>query len=230
MAEPGVSVVVPVHAGERFLPAALDSVAGQTHPPLETIVVDDGSPDASAALAADRAGVRVVRQEHAGVAAARNAGARLARGTLLAFLDQDDLWHPEKLARQVVALDAAPQAAVALCHAHMVLDPGVPQPDWFPDEWLTEPQAGWIPSAWLVRREAFDRVGPFDEGYEIACDSDWLARLKDLGMSTTMLDEPLLRWRVHGANGSYDRTTMQRELVEVLRRSVRRQREGARAG
>ncbi|HEX5852076.1 MAG TPA: glycosyltransferase, partial [Solirubrobacteraceae bacterium] len=88
--QPSVSVIVPVYMGERFLADALDSVAAQTYAPLETIVVDDGSPDRSAEIAAGRPGVRLIRQKNQGVAAARNAGLAAARGELLAFLDQDD--------------------------------------------------------------------------------------------------------------------------------------------
>jgi hypothetical protein len=81
-----------------------------------------------------------------------------------------------------------------------------------------------------VRRTAFDRVGPFDEGLVTAGDADWIARFKDAAGRFVMLDEPLVRWRVHGANGSYDRGTMQRELLHVLRRSSIRQREARRVG
>src|SRR5271168_2771000 len=103
-AQPLVSVVVPVFAGERFVGDALDSVAVQTYPHVETIVVDDGSPDRSVEVASSRSGVRVLRERHRGVAAARNAGLAAARGELVAFLDQDDLWRPSKLALQVALL------------------------------------------------------------------------------------------------------------------------------
>jgi glycosyltransferase involved in cell wall biosynthesis len=227
--EPLVSAVIPVHRGERFLPAALDSVAAQTHPNVETIVVDDGSPDASADLAEGRPGVTVLRRPRGGVAAARNAGIAVARGEFIALLDQDDEWLPDRLARQLAALREHPAADVALCHMHMALASGTEQPEWFPDAWLEAPQPGWVPSAWLVRRRAFDAVGPFDETLEIACDADWLARLKDAGGTSVMLDDVLVRWVVHGANGSYDRETMLRELMGVMRRTAARQREAARA-
>jgi glycosyltransferase involved in cell wall biosynthesis len=221
---PTISVIVPVYKGERFLADALDSVAAQTYAPLETIVVDDGSPDASAEIAASRPGVRLVRQSNQGVAAARNAGLAVARGELLAFLDQDDEWLPDKLALQVAHLLEHPDVAIVLTHMLHVLLEGTPRPGWFRPNWLSEPQQGFTPSVWLVRREAFELVGSFDTGYEVACDSDWLARAKDAGLRQAMLEDALVRWRVHGANGTYDQETMRREMLSMVRRSAARQR------
>jgi len=223
--EPLVSVIVPVFAGERFLGDALGTVLAQTYPRIETIVVDDGSPDRSAEIAAAREGVRVLREPHRGVAAARNAGLSAARGELIAFLDQDDLWHAHKLAAQVAALSARPQLAIVFTHMEITLLPGTPRPDWCESVWLTAPTPGFVPSTWMVRREAFERVGSFDTSYAIACDSDWLTRAKDEGLASEMLAQALVRWRVHGGNGTYDQTTMRRETLRMLRGTARRQRE-----
>ncbi|MGF7213252.1 glycosyltransferase involved in cell wall biosynthesis [Skermanella aerolata] len=100
-----VSVIIPAYNAERFLPATLRSAQFQTYPNLEILIVDDGSTDgttglADAAASADRR-IRVLRRSNAGVAAARNAGIEVARGRFIAPLDADDLWHPEKIARQV---------------------------------------------------------------------------------------------------------------------------------
>jgi glycosyltransferase involved in cell wall biosynthesis len=227
-AQPLVSVVVPVFAGERFLGEALDSIAGQTYPRVETIVVDDGSPDASAEIASARRGVRVLREPHRGVAAARNAGLSDARGELVAFLDQDDLWQPSKLALQVSLLAQRPELDIALSHVEMVLLAGVSRPSWL--TWLTDQQPGYLPSTWLVRREAFDTVGLFDTSYRVACDADWLARAKDAGLASGMLEQTLVRWRIHDANGSYDEATMRRETFRVLRATAERQREAGHVG
>jgi glycosyltransferase involved in cell wall biosynthesis len=225
--QPTVSVIVPVYKGERFLDEALESVAAQTYAPLETIVVDDGSPDRCAEIAAGRPGVRVVRQSNQGVASARNAGLAEARGELVAFLDQDDQWLAQKLALQVSYLFEHPDVAVVLTHMELVLLDGTPRPPWFRPNWLDEPQPGFTPSVWLVRREAFERVGPFDTGYEVACDSDWLARAKDVGLLQAMLADVLVRWRVHGANGTYDQDTMRREMLSMVRASAARQRQAS---
>ena len=221
-----VSVVVPVHRGERFLGAALESVASQTCPVLETIVVIDGSTDASAEIAS-AAGARVLVRERGGVASARNAGVRAASGSLIAFLDQDDVWQPQKLERQLQRMRSLPPVDIVLCHMEAQLMRGTPRPEWLPGAWERAPQAAFVPSAWLARKALFDEVGPFDEQLEIACDADWLARAKDCGGAVDILPDSLLRWRVHGSNASYDRVTMERELLCMLRRTAGRQRQAA---
>lgn len=100
-----VSAVVPCYNGARFLRETLESALAQTHPPLEVIVVDDGSTDDSAAIAASLGPpVRVIRQANQGESVARNRGIDEACGDWLAFLDADDLWHPRKLAAQLAAV------------------------------------------------------------------------------------------------------------------------------
>jgi glycosyltransferase involved in cell wall biosynthesis len=222
---PLVSVVVPAYAGERFLGEALDSVAAQTYSRVETIVVDDGSPDRCAQIAAARPGVRVLREPHRGVAAARNTGVAAAAGELIAFLDQDDLWEPAKLDRQVALLGERPELDIALTRVEMMLSAGTARPPWL--TWLTAQQPGYLPSTWLVRREAFERVGIFDTTYRIACDADWLARAKDDGLINAMLPEVLVRWRIHDTNGSYDQATMRSETFRMLRETAARQRGAA---
>src|SRR6185503_2024667 len=107
-----VSAVIPAYQAAAFLADAVESVLAQTEPVGEIVVVDDGSTDGTAAVAAsfgDR--VRYVRQENQGVAAARNRGVAEARGRLVAFLDADDTWEPEKTARQLAHLRAHPDYA-----------------------------------------------------------------------------------------------------------------------
>ena len=101
-----ISVVIPAYKAERCLARAIESVLAQTLPAAEVIVVDDGSRDATAAVAG-RFGdpVRVIRQENAGPAAARNHGVREACSAWIAFLDADDAWLPEKLERQSAYCD-----------------------------------------------------------------------------------------------------------------------------
>jgi Glycosyl transferase family 2 len=107
--EPTITVVVPLHNGAAFLGETLDSLAGQTVQPAEVIVVDDGSTDDGAELAARHSlSPRVVAQEQAGVAAARNRGALAARSRYVAFLDQDDLWLPWRHERLLSFLEQNP--------------------------------------------------------------------------------------------------------------------------
>lgn len=105
------SVVIAVYNGERTLKRAIDSVLAQTWPAREIIVVDDGSTDASAAIASNYGPpVRVLRQANRGVSAARNAGVAAASGDWIAFLDADDYYYPHRLQRAAEAIERFPQA------------------------------------------------------------------------------------------------------------------------
>jgi glycosyltransferase involved in cell wall biosynthesis len=117
---PLVTALVTFHNQARFVRPALDSVLGQSYPRLETVVVDDGSTDGTAAECArygDR--IRVISRENGGVALARNTGLQAARGNYIAHLDGDDVWHPEKIARQVDAALRHPGAGMVIADGHV---------------------------------------------------------------------------------------------------------------
>jgi glycosyltransferase involved in cell wall biosynthesis len=117
-ASPLVSAVIPVYNGRNYLRQAIESVLHQTYQPIELVVVDDGSTDDSReVLASYGERLSVICQPNRGVASARNAGIRAARGEWVAFLDQDDWWMPEKIERQVRA--AAADEAIGLVHADL---------------------------------------------------------------------------------------------------------------
>lgn len=107
----GICVVVPLYNGARYVAETLRAVAGQTRPVDQVVVVDDGSTDDGLSLAAASGlAVEVIQQEHLGVAVARNRGLAAARTRWVAFLDQDDLWHPQRVERLLGWLDAHPEA------------------------------------------------------------------------------------------------------------------------
>jgi len=205
---PKVSVVVPVYNGERYLTEALDSILAQTFQSFEVICIDDGSTDGSLAILEgflDR--VTLVRQTNAGQGAARNVGARIANGTYLAFLDQDDRWYPHKLERQAAMLDAHSDAVLVHCNSDRMdkngrtLLIGATQAERITA--LASPLGRLIgevlvlPSAMMVRREAFERAGMFDpllRGFE---DFDLCARLKREGRFLFQ-EESGMCYRLHG--------------------------------
>ena len=125
-----VSIVIPVYNGERFLGATLTSALAQTYDPVEVIIVDDGSTDGTATLIAAKATtdnrIRFFQTQNLGAAKARNFGISKARGKLIAPLDADDLWHPEKIARQVKLLRELP-APVGLVYCWSI---DIDENDW----------------------------------------------------------------------------------------------------
>jgi glycosyltransferase involved in cell wall biosynthesis len=222
MREPLVSVVVPVYRGQRFLAAALDSVDAQTYRHVELIVVDDGSDDASAEIADAHAGARVLREPHRGVSAARNAGIAVAQGELVAFLDADDEWMPQKLERQIALMCARPEVAIVHTYVMTFFAPGTPLPPWLPADWRTVAQPRYCPSNWLVRRDAFAQIGLFDESFTTAEEYDWLARARKAGLESAMLEDALVRWRLHEANVSHQQAEIRRGIMRMLRSNITR--------
>jgi glycosyltransferase involved in cell wall biosynthesis len=213
-----VSVVVPVRDGERLLGAALESIAAQTRPPEEVVVVDDGSKDGSAALAAAH-GARVERQAPAGQAAARNRGIALARGDTIAFLDADDLWPPDALERQAAALAARPEADLVFGRVRELREDGGDAPS------LGPPQPGMLFGAMLARRGVFDRVGPLATQWRVGELMEWLLRAREAGVREVATEHVVLHRRVHDANLSR-RADTRIDHVRILRQALARRRAG----
>jgi glycosyltransferase involved in cell wall biosynthesis len=209
-----IAVIVPVHDGERYLEPALRSLLEQTRPPDELIVVDNGSRDRSAAIA-EALGARVLRQANLGPAVARNVGARAARAGLLGFLDADDLAMPRRLERQAAALGPGVDAVIGQVEAFA--EPGAEHYGF-----AAGVRAGYNPGALLIRREAFEALGGFDESLGLAEVVDFFARLRDLRLR--MLDEVVLRRRIHGANSTLSDPTLHAGYLEAARRAIVRRR------
>jgi glycosyltransferase involved in cell wall biosynthesis len=196
-----ISVVLPVCNGERFLAEALLALRRQSLPAAEVIAVDDGSTDGSAAVLAAFPEVRVVRQPNAGCAVARNRGVALATHETMAFLDQDDVWHPQRLERSAAVLASDPAIGFVVCATENFLTPGLDEaPNWLDPRMLDVPQHGFATCALIVRRATLDVVGPFDPSQVPIDDSEWLVRALDLGIRYVHLSDVLVRHRIHEHN------------------------------
>jgi hypothetical protein len=207
VAHPGVSVLTPVYNGEAYLAEALRSALAQSHAPLELIVVDDGSTDASAEIAASH-GARVIRQPNAGTAAAVNAARAAARGDVLALLDADDRWPPDKLARQLEALGDA-----GLLYGDMTVIDGegaVVRESWLDLVWDGEPPSGSrcfgtllaanaaTQSSILLRADLSRRLGPIPSHLRAA--DWWLALSAARAGAIAYLPQPRTGYRFHDGN------------------------------
>jgi len=223
-----VSVVIPVFNGARYLAEAIRSVLGQTEPPGEILVVDDGSTDASAEVARSFGlAVDCITQSHAGLSSALNRGIERARGSLLAFLDADDLWLERKLCLQLDALAADEAFEAVLAHVEQFvspeLDPGVvpgipPGGRWMP---------GWVLGSMLIRTEAFHRVGAFDLRWRVGSFVDWYLRAQDAGLRATMLTDVLLRRRLHTDNLGIRERGSRGDYARILKHALDRRRQAA---
>ena len=213
-----VSVVMAVRDGERHLAEALASVRAQTVAPLEVLLVDGGSRDATRAIAQAH-GARVLEQEGDTLADAYNTGVAAARGEVVAFLSHDDVWLPPKLELQLRALESAD---ACVCHAEFFLD-GEPPPGFRP-ELLDGPRPVRVMEALAARRDLFARAGGLRAAVSPADDVDWFARVQDLGHEVAVVPETLLRKRVHAGSTAHTSPTAPQALVRLLRDSVQRKR------
>jgi glycosyltransferase involved in cell wall biosynthesis len=225
---PLVSVVITVHNQAPFVAATLDSVLAQTYPNVEVVVVDDGSTDDTLARCrryGDR--LRLLPRPNGGVAVARNTGLAAAQGAYIAHLDGDDLWHPEKLARQVEAARRFPGAGMIIADGHSFED-GMPDaPGLITGEMgrrlsaATEPAVevdcyraliqrhGFnTPSQIMVPAAVYATLGRWDERMRVVTDVEMGLRIAARYPFVLMRDD-LVGYRVHDASLSGPRRSRQ---------------------
>lgn len=215
-----ISVVIPTYNSGPLLEEAVESVLAQTVPAAEVIVVDDGSLDDTAArMQRYRDRIEYIRQPNRRVAAARNTGLARATGDLVAFLDADDVWHPEKLARQVAVLNEHPTLGLLATWAKAW--PGTfPELDQRPIVLECVPLVRLlvfnplVTSSIIVRREVLDQAGRFDtelfgpEDYDL-----WLRCAQVSGCA--ILREALTGYRDTGGSVSKHAEPMRRGLLRI---------------
>ncbi len=212
-----VTGILPVFNGERYVGEALDSMLAQTRPLHEIIVVDDGSRDGTADVVASYGSrVRLVRQENAGPGVARNTGVRHADGDLVAFLDADDLWHEEKVARQLARFEARNELeiCVTLIQNFWVSELDAER-ERLKDHPRGKPVPGYISQTLMARRAVFVKVGDFDSSLSYGHAADWFVRARACDVVEELLPEVLTFRRLHPENRS--RQHADRSLDEFLR-------------
>jgi glycosyltransferase involved in cell wall biosynthesis len=213
MTTPDVTAIVPTHDRVTLLATTLRTILWQRDVSLEVVIVDDGSREDVARALVDLRDprVRLIRNDDPrGVSSARNRGAAEARGPWLAFCDDDDLWAPDKLARQL-AVAAASGARWAYGGAvHVNLDLRVTSAKRPPagdalarslPRWSLMPGGS---SNAIVQRNVFRDVGGWDEGLINLADWDLWAKLAATGSIPAAADAPLVGYRIHPGNASAD--------------------------
>ncbi|MGH7801947.1 MAG: glycosyltransferase family 2 protein [Thermodesulfobacteriota bacterium] len=219
-----VSVIIPVYNGGPFLADAIENIKQQSYVPLEIIIVDDGSTDATARIASNTRGdVCYVYQPNSGTPSARNKGLKRARGNVIAFLDVDDLWKENKLEIQLALLSKDPSVEVVLGYLQYIrsseLGGGKTKLERFTDPWL-ELNLG----AAICLKSAFDKVGFFDEQLPYCDDIDWFMRAKELGISMLIHKEITLYHRRHEHNITNQRNLNHSYFVKAIKKSLERRR------
>jgi glycosyltransferase involved in cell wall biosynthesis len=222
-----ITCIVPVYNGEKYLADALGSILHQTYRPIEIIVVDDGSTDGTAAIAKSfGAAVRYLNQSNAGPAAARNLGLDAAEGEFIAFLDADDLWHTEKLERQMARFRARPELDYCVTHAqNFWASELIEEQSRFRDHRIARPLPAYSTTTLLARRRLFDRVGQFDPALAHGDSTEWFLRANESGAVSELLPDVLLYRRLHKDNRTRHKASNSRELyLHIVKASLDRRR------
>ena len=226
---PRVSVIIPTYNRRDFAREAIASVCAQTYRDFELIVVDDGSTDGTARIVEEfRQGradsIQYIFQTNQGVSAARNHGVVRSSGQLLAFLDSDDVWQPEKLATQIAFFNAQPTAQI--CQTQEVwlrrglrVNPRNKHRKSGGDIFLRSLELCLVsPSAVMMQRTLFERMGGFDEQLPACEDYDLWLRIGAL-LRVDLIDIPLVIKRGgHADQLSHQFWGMDRFRVIALRK------------
>jgi glycosyltransferase involved in cell wall biosynthesis len=206
-----VSVIIPTYNRADTVAASVESALNQSYPDIEVIVVDDGSTDGTAeALAGHRGRITVIHQENAGPSAARNRGAAAAKGEIIAFLDSDDHWLPEKIERQVDLMRrAGPDVCSCVCNAIVMGEGGIEVGRTFDFAGLdfsfsegvwTNPQSVLSTRFLLfnqvvaIRREAFETLGGFNPELRLLEDYELALRLSSFGAWAVIRDPLVIKY------------------------------------
>ncbi len=219
-AEPSIGLIIAAWNAERWLGEALASVLEQSLPPVDVVVIDDGSTDATGEIAEGfGAPVRLLRQANGGIGAARNRGLELVEGELLTFLDADDLLTAGSLACRAQALAVQEDLDMVFGAVRQFSETieGSPVP-------LGQARPGHLPTAMLARRAALERVGAFSTSTHVAEGLDWLLRARELGLPELTIEQQVIWRRVHGQNNSVRHRGEIGEYARALKASLDRRR------
>jgi glycosyltransferase involved in cell wall biosynthesis len=224
-----ISIILPVYNTEKYLAESLESILAQTYNNFEIIAVNDGSTDRSIVILKsyqekhpDK--IRVVDLgKNGGIAAARNAGIRIACGRLIAFADSDDIWKPEKLQLQINQLENHPEISISFCMIQNFMSPDISDDIRATRYCPPDPMAGQISGTAVMKKEVFDTIGLLHETYRVGEFIDWMARATDAGFIQKMIPEVLYLRRVHATNTTSNRPALA-DYVKIMKAKLDRSR------
>ncbi|MEZ5735857.1 MAG: glycosyltransferase family A protein [Novosphingobium sp.] len=221
---PSVSVVIPVHNGEKYLAESIESVLGQSYPATEILVIDNASTDGTGVVAQSFPQVSYHRLEEKGLAKALNYAIERCCGGLLAFLDADDLWTPDRLEKQLDALAHQPDLDIVFGHVEQFVSPELDEEAKARLVIRDKLVPGRNKSAMLIRMESFRRAGPFAPEAQMGDFIEWYMRARDSGLEELMLEDVVCMRRIHGNNMGYTDRDNRVEYVRAIKRGLDRRR------
>ncbi|MGU3576671.1 glycosyltransferase family 2 protein [Brucellaceae bacterium C25G] len=213
------SVVIPVYNGADTIEAAIASVLMQSPPPHKVIVIDDGSTDNTALVVAALDGpITLIRQQNSGPGAATTLGFTLVETALIATLDADDLWLPEKMSVQIKYLQNHPEVSAVFCPlANFHNDPASAD--------FAGASGGWSRTTMLIRTKDALSVGAIIDPQGRAGEMiDWFARAKENGLSLVLLPEVLALRRIRPGSLTWGNNKLGQSYLQVARAALLRRR------
>jgi glycosyltransferase involved in cell wall biosynthesis len=224
--EPLISVVLPVYNCGKYVAESISSVLNQTYKNLEIICVNDGSKDNSLEVLksfGDKI-ILIDSPKNQGIAASRNLGTAHAKGEFLAFMDADDLWTRDKLELQMAEFDRHPELDVLFCRMECFLSPELPEKIKKLRYCPQGPMPGLLSAAAVVKRSAFDAVGPFSTSWTVGEFIDWFERAKAGGHKYKMIENVLLRRRIHETNTGVVARSARADYAKIIKAALDRKR------
>ncbi len=227
---PLVSIIVPAFNAAAFLGETIASVQQQTFTQWELIILDDGSTDATAAIAEQAqkndSRIRLIRQPNAGLSTTRNRGIERSRGELIAFLDADDRWQAKKLEIHWQAFQSKPELDISFAQVEFLNLSGQPMGQFSkgactslqPELFLSENPTS-TPSTWVVRKSVFEKVGGFCETLRHDEDLEWLIRASCTdSLCIEGIDQVLTGYRINPKGLSADLYRMEEGWQMLVQR------------
>ena len=205
----------------------MKSVLSQTYKNIELICINDNSTDSSLALLESFGDEIIVinNKDNFGTSESRNKGIRRAKGEFLAFIDNDDIWEKNKLEVQMNHFNNNPKLDISFSYMKCFLSPELSEEVKNLRYCPPRPMPGYIPSTMVVKRASFDRVGYFDARWKNGESVDWLFRAKEAGLNFGIVDDVLVKRRIHETNkGALASSTNKSEYLKIIRESLARRR------
>jgi glycosyltransferase involved in cell wall biosynthesis len=218
-----ISVLIPAFNARAFIRESIESILNQTVLPGEIIVINDGSTDGTSdflkSLNIDN--LKVLDQTKQGVASALNLGITNSRGEILAFLDADDIWLPNKLEDQLEVINEVDMAFTLIENfIDLSIDIDLSQKL----DVNLNPFIGIHKSTLLIKKKAFLKVGLFERERKVEL-LEWYARAKDAGLRESIVKKVLVKRRIHGSNQSILDKSLRNEFPKILKAILDRRRQ-----
>ena len=223
---PLVSIILPVYNTEKYVAASVQSILDQTYKNLEILCINDGSTDGSLGILKNF-GEKIILidcAQNAGIAAARNAGLKIAKGDFIALMDADDLWEPEKIETQLKQFQENPSLDISFSYMKCFISPDLPDDVKAIRHCPAEPMPGQVSATALIKTDSFWKVGLFDPKWRVGEFIDWMAKANELGLVHATLSDAFLLRRIHETNTGITERPARTDYLKIVKAALDRKR------